>query len=87
MIRVNNISVPLDQDFSDLRGLCTGKLRIRPEKLRSVKLAKKSVDARKKSDVHFIISLDIEAEGENKLLKSLKNAVKAEHYEYSVPKA
>ena len=87
MIRVNNISVPLDQDFSDLRGLCTGKLRIRPEKLRSVKLAKKSVDARKKSDVHFIISLDIEAEGENKLLKSLKNAVKAEHYEYPVPKA
>lgn len=87
MIRVNNISVPLDQDFSDLRGLCTGKLRIRPEKLRSVKLAKKSVDARKKSDVHFIISLDIEAEGENKLLKSLKNAVKAEYYEYSVPKA
>ena len=87
MIRVNNISVPLDQDFSDLRGLCTGKLRIRPEKLRSVKLAKKSVDARKKSDVHFIISLDIEAEGENKLLKSLKNAVRTEHYEYSVPKA
>ena len=87
MIRVNNISVPLDFNFSDLRGLCTGKLRIRPEKLHSVKLAKKSVDARKKSDVHFIISLDIEADGEQKLLKSLKNAVKAERYEYSVPKA
>ncbi|NLT08586.1 MAG: FAD-dependent oxidoreductase, partial [Ruminococcus sp.] len=86
MIRVNNISVPLDFDFADLRGLCTGKLRIRPEKLHSVKLAKKSVDARKKSDVHFITSLDIEAEGEQKLLKGLKNAVKAEQFEYPLPR-
>ena len=59
MIRIGNIRVPLDFDFSALDKFCTEKLGISREKLRSVKLAKKSVDARKKSDVHFIISLEM----------------------------
>ena len=74
MIRVSNIKVPLDCDLSDLRAICRDRLKLSPERIRSVKLSKKSVDARKKSDIHFIISLDIEAKGEDRLLKSLKNA-------------
>ena len=58
MIRVNNIKVPLGFDFSNLKGICTGQLKIPEKSLISVKLSKKSVDARRKSDVHFIISLD-----------------------------
>ena len=67
MIRINNIRVPLDFDFSELEKFCTGKFRILPENLKSVKLSKKSVDARKKTDVHFIISLDVEAKNEPQL--------------------
>jgi hypothetical protein rflaF_01479 len=85
MIRVGNIRVPLDFDFDSLTELCSKKLGIRRERLKSVRLSKKSVDARRKSDVHFIISLDIEARGEEKLLKTLKNVVFAEKYEYKVP--
>ena len=82
MIRAANIRVPLDFDFSQLRDFCSKKLRIPQQKLKSAVLAKKSVDARKKSDVHFIISVDIEAEGEEKLLQILKNApVSADQYE------
>lgn len=84
MIRVSGISVPLDFDFSQLEELCAIKLRIDRSRLKKVRLSKKSVDARKKTDVHFIISLDIEAKGEEKLLKSLKNAVRAEKYEYTI---
>ncbi len=85
MIRVSNIKVPLGFDFSNLRGLCTGQLKIPEKSLISVKLSKKSVDARRKSDVHFIISIDIEAKDEKRLLKQLKNAVSVEEYVYKVP--
>jgi len=86
MIRVGNIKVPLDFDFARLERYCTDRLDISESKLRSVKLSKKSVDARKKSDIHFNISLDISAKGEAALLKRLKNAVPVEKYSYDIPK-
>lgn len=86
MIRINNIKVPLSFNFNKLHDLCNQKLGIDKKQLKSVHLAKKSVDARKKSDVHFIISLDIEAENESKLLKRIKGAVKHEKYTYKVEK-
>lgn len=86
MIRINNIRVPLDFDFSELEKFCTGKFRILPENLKSVKLSKKSVDARKKTDVHFIISLDVEAKNETQLLKKIKNSVSVEKYVYHIEK-
>ena len=59
MIRVGNINVPLDFDLTQLPRFCEERLGIPPSRLHSVKLSKKSVDARKKNDVHFTISLDI----------------------------
>ena len=84
MIRVSGIKVPLDYDLSNLEELCAKKLKIFRNNLISVRLAKKSVDARKKDDVHFIVSLDIEVTSEDWLLKSIKNAVKIEKTEYKI---
>ncbi|MBR3759671.1 MAG: hypothetical protein IKK47_01575 [Ruminococcus sp.] len=84
MIRVGNIKVPLDFDFNDLEGFCSRKFGIYGNNLIKVRLAKKSVDARKKSDVHFIISLDIEAQEEKRLQKSLKNAVLVNEFHYKI---
>ena len=86
MIRINSINVPLDFSFSDLRGYCTKTLRIKESELKSVRLAKKSVDARRKNDVHFTISLDIECTCEERLLKRMKNASRLEPFEYSIEK-
>ncbi len=85
MIRVSNIKVPLGFDFGNLKGLCVRQLKIPEKSLISVKLSKKSVDARRKNDVHFIISVDISAKGEQKLLKQLKNASPVEGFTYKVP--
>ena len=87
MIRVNGIRVPLEQDFDDLAAICEKKLRIKRSRIRSVKLSKKSIDARKKNDVHFIISLDIEADGEESILKAVKNTVRYEKKPYVIPEA
>lgn len=84
MIRAGNIRVPLDFNFDSLMEFCSKKFGIKPDRLKSVRLSKKSVDARRKSDVHFIISLDIEAKGEEKLLKTIKNAAPVEKYEYKI---
>lgn len=84
MIRVGNIKVPLDFDFNDLEGFCSRKFGIYGNNLIKVRLAKKSVDARKKSDVHFIISLDIEARDEKRLQRSLKNAVPVNEFRYKI---
>lgn len=85
MIRVSGISVPLSTDFSRLRELCVKKLGIPERSLKTVRLSRKAVDARRRSDVHFTISLDITAQGEDKLLKRLKNAAAVSEDSYSVP--
>ncbi|MBR5514304.1 MAG: FAD-dependent oxidoreductase [Ruminococcus sp.] len=85
MIRVSNIKVPLGFNFGDLKGLCFRQLKIPEKSLISVKLSRKSVDARRKNDVHFIVSVDIVAKGEQKLLKQLKNAAPIEEFTYEIP--
>ena len=85
MIRINSIKVPLDFDFSQLSKFCAERFRIPADRIKSVKLAKKSVDARRRSDVHFLISVDISAKGETQLLKRIKNATPVEKYVYDIP--
>lgn len=87
MIRINGIKVPLDFDFSDLTEFCVKKFRLDTKHIKNIRLSRKSVDARKKTDVHFSISVDIESSDENRLLKTIKNAVKTEKYTYTVPTA
>lgn len=82
MLRVSNIRVPLDFDFAELENFCLKKFRISPDNLISAELSKKSVDARKKSDVHFIISVDLELKNEKSV--RIKNAVKTEKFVYNI---
>lgn len=83
MIRINNIKVPLDFDFTNIMKLASEKTGIPENKIKSAELAKKSVDARKKNDIHFIVSLNISAEP--KYEKGVKNAVAVENFIYRIP--
>ena len=53
MILVSDVSLPLD---GDLRAACARKLRLPVSDVEEVRLLRRSVDARRKSDVHFIVS-------------------------------
>ena len=57
MILIQNLRLPLDTDFSDLRPIAAGALRLKPEAVRSARLHRKSVDARKKPRITFCCSL------------------------------
>jgi len=75
MIIINNVNLPLDTDFSKLSGVCTKELKTDISNISYVSLYKKSVDARKKDNVHFCCSLLVGVLGkEEKYLKNNKNA-------------
>ena len=88
MIRVNGIILPLDYDETVLRRLTAKKLKINAKDIRHISLNKRSVDARKKTDVHFLASVEVEvALDEKRVVKNFpqSTAAIAEPYHYTLP--
>ncbi len=67
MIRISNLKVPLGYDMKTLYRLAESKLNLRGG-IDSVRIAKKSVDARDKCDVHFVMALDVTLHGDEQRL-------------------
>lgn len=86
MIRLSNLNVSLDFDFDGLKKLCAEKLNIPETDIKEVSLSRKSVDARRKNDIHFTLSVDIKAKQENVLIKKHKNVSPVQHFNYEVPR-
>ena len=63
VLRIHQLKLPLDAqpDEETLRRLCARQLRISEKQLRTVRLQKRSVDARDKGDVHFSLTVDATA--------------------------
>ena len=78
MVRLNNFPVPLDYTENSLKALLLKKLGLSSDALLSWKLVRRSVDARDKGDVHFVMSLDLQVRGEAALLKRNKHLVRVE---------
>lgn len=82
MLLINNVRLPLDTDFSDLKPAAAKALKIDSERIVSASLYRKSVDARKRNDIYFCCSLTVEITGDESLLirknrnVSLHNPVK-----------
>ncbi len=62
MLRVNNISMPLSANDEDLRHKTAQKLGVDINQLHNFSVSKKSIDARNKNNVHFVYSVDCEAQ-------------------------
>ena len=60
MIRIAQVRAELDYESRPLKALAARTLKIRPEDVTFVRIARKSVDARDKGDVHFSLTLDVE---------------------------
>ena len=86
MIRVNNLHIPLNYDDNLLRRKLCRELRIENSAIKSVSMFRRSVDARKKDNIFFLCSLDVELYGnEDSVLRKAKNAAKVKPYHYEVP--
>ncbi len=63
VLRIHQLKLPLEAqpDEETLRRLCARQLRISEKQLCTVRLQKRSVDARDKGDVHFSLTVDATA--------------------------
>ncbi|HCA05004.1 MAG TPA: hypothetical protein DEO32_03790 [Ruminococcaceae bacterium] len=87
MIRVNNLHIPLDYDDNTIKSAVCRELRIDKSAVKSASLFRRSVDARKKDNIYFLCSVDVELNvSENKVLKRAKNAALVKPYEYRLEK-
>lgn len=77
MLRVGNLSVPLSATEDEVVRQLLRRLRIPREALLSWKIHKKSVDARDKDDVHFVLTVDVALAEEAAVLRRLKPGVAA----------
>ena len=68
MLRLTEIKLPLNHDESAINAAILAKLKIKPEQLHSVHVFKRGFDARKKTDIQLIYTLDIEVDNEAELL-------------------
>lgn len=87
MIRITNIHLPLNYDDNTLIKLVATTLKIDKRAIKSCSLFRRSVDARKKDNIYFLTSIDVELnQNEEKICKKCKNAEIVTPYSYEPPK-
>jgi len=73
MLRLTNLSVPLDYTEDSLRLLLLQKMKLPSDQLLSFHVSRRSVDARNKGDIHFVLSVDLHLKNEQSVLRHSKN--------------
>ncbi len=90
MLRIHNIKIPLDYAPKTLTGAAAKKLGVSPSQIAACEISKKSVDARKKNDVCFVVSLDIQlknAADEKRIAAKLNPSIGGIAAPYTPPQA
>lgn len=88
MLLINNINLPLDTDFSDLKPIAARALKTDISNVESAVLYRKSVDARKNHNVCFCCSVcAVLKRGEERAVKACKNVQQFSLKRYEWPKA
>ena len=75
MIRIANIKLPLEAEADAPLKLALKKIKADKSAVTAWRVSKKSVDARDKGDVHFVVSVDVKLKNEDGALKTLKPGV------------
>ncbi len=69
MIRVRDLPLPLDGDMEQLKKRAARALNIRPGEIRELSIARQSIDARNKNDVHYVYTVDLTVDREEAVVK------------------
>lgn len=79
MIRVRDLKLSLGGDMEQLKKRAARALNIAPGAIREMSIARQSIDARNKSDVHYVYTVDVDVEREGLVLKRAANPKAALH--------
>lgn len=88
MIRINEIKLPLDSNYDDLFAAVIKELKCSKNQIKNIEISRKSLDSRKKDNLHFVYSVDVTVDAdENKLLAKSKSKKSAaiEPFIYTMP--
>lgn len=90
MLRINELRLPLDyeNEIEQLKAEASRVLKIEKTDINTIEIYKKSVDCRKRNDLHFIYSVNVLIDGdEDALLARLANpkVQKTSAYTYMLP--
>ena len=88
MIKISSIKVPIGESEEQIKERAASTLGIAPDALRDFAINRMSIDARKKSDVHYVCAVTLSADNEPELIKAAAGNVTAfEPTHYAFPKA
>ena len=76
MIRISQLKLPLDYEKTPLAAHAARALRCSPNDISAVHLRKRSVDARDRGDIRFVLTLDVETK---RPLRSLPRGCEQQH--------
>ena len=83
LYRISDLSLPLDGTIEDLTNLAAKRLGVSPGEVHHLTLRKKSVDARKKDDVHFTYT--VECVCNRARIRGDRKVAEAVPYHYTIP--
>ena len=83
MIRISGIRLELDENENDLTEKIGRKYNLK--NIRGTVISKKSVDARKKSDIHYVYAVDLHADNEAETAKKYAEVRVMEEKPYVFP--
>ena len=70
-IRINNITLGLDDDLSLIKKKVSKKLRVSIDEVKDIKIIKESLDARNKDNIKFTYAVEVNHKNEEKLVERL----------------
>ena len=90
MIRVNKLRLNPGEPMAVLWERAAKKLRIKPERIEHLKLLRRSLDARDKSDLHYVCSVAVTVRGAEALLlqrSGSRDLLPYEEQPYEIPRS
>ena len=73
MIRVSELKLPVTGNQKALEKKLAKALRVPVEEIKAYRIFKRSLDARKKDNIHYAYVVDAEVKNENKILEKNKD--------------
>ena len=70
MIRISGMKLKLKD--RDIKKAVMAELRIKETSIKNIMIRRKSLDARKKDDIHYIYTVDVELAEGDKIIKNIK---------------
>ncbi len=89
MIRITQLKLPVSHTGEDLKRKAAKLLRVAPGDIRSLRIVKQSVDARKKAEILYSYTVDVEVQKESQIIKRARSSqaaiVRRERYRFPLP--